>query len=355
MDPRRDESNKDVPIGAIVGLGIMGKAGKDAVPALIELVNNSKVDDFNRSYAVTSLGKIGDEQATPIVRKLLRDKSIHVRRSAIVALGLLGTPEDDITLKYLQNEVEKGSEPQGRNWACISLGKIGGPTAEKTLKRVVASETGSLQAFGALALAILGKNSGETAGVADYLRDGLRKAKDASIKGAFCISLGIIGDRKMENELVKIMLGKNDEGLRGYAAIALGMMQAKAAIPSIKKVVTERVKDPELQRAAATSLGLMADKDVVALLSDVIEKANVEYVMSSASLALGFIGDYTAVEVLTGLIQNKGKVPDLSRAQATVALGVVAEDELLPVLHVISIDNNYRAMVEAMQEVLTIT
>ena len=77
--------------------------------------------------------------------------------------------------------------------------------------------------------------------------------------------------------------------------------------------------------------------------------------MSSASLALGFIGDYTAVEVLTGLIQNKGKVPDLSRAQATVALGVVAEDELLPVLHVISIDNNYRAMVEAMQEVLTIT
>lgn len=352
---QRKESNKDVPIGAVVGLGLMGSAGKDAVGPLIELVNNSKVDDFTRSYATTSLGKIGDQQATPIVRKLLRDKSQHVRRSAVIALGVLGKSDDKITIKHLQQEIEKGSDPQARNWACISLAKIGGSEAEKVLKEVVTSKTGSFQAFGALALAIYAKNSDSSSSVVQYLRDGLKKSKDTSVKGAFCVALGIIGDKQSEADLVKIMRGKNDENLRGYAAVSLGMMQAKAAIPAIKEVVQERVKDPDLQRAAATALGLMADKDVVELLSNVINKAKTEYVMSSASLALGYIGDYTAVDVLTKLIEDKKGVPDLARAQATVALGVVAEDELLPVLHILAIDNNYRAMVEAMQEVLTIT
>jgi len=353
-NPQRKESHKDVPVCAIVGLGIMGSAAKDAVGPLIEICNNTKVDDFIRSYAVTSLGKIGDQQATPILRKLLRDSSQHVSRSAVIGLGLLGTQEDTTTIKYLENEVEKGSDLQAKNWACISLGKIGGPEAEKTLKKVVTSESGSLQAFGALGLAIYGKNAGAGADVVEYLRDGLKKSKDASIRGAFCISLGIVADKQSENDLVKIMSGKNDENLRGYAAVALGMMQAKAAQPAIREVVTERVKDPDLQRAAATALGLMGDKEVVDLLSKVIADASTEYVQSSAALALGFIGDYTAIDVLTGLYKDP-KIADLARAQAIVALGVVAEDELLPVLHVISVDNNYRALVEAMNEVLTIT
>ncbi len=354
-DPKRKESNMDIPICAIVGLGIMGAEAAETVPNLIDIVNNTKVNDFTRSYAVTSLGKIGDPQATSIVRRMLRDKSLHVRRSAAIALGLLGTSEDTPTIKHLQNEALKGSEPQTRNWACISLGKIGGPDSEKTLKQIVTSKSGSHQAFAALGLAIHGKNSGKAAGVVQYLRDGLKKAKDKSVKGAFCISLGIIGDRQSEADIVKLMNPKEEENLRGFACVSLGMMQAKAAIPQIKSVVQERVKDPDLQRSAATALGLMGDKDVVALLSEVIDKAKVEYVMSSAALALGRIGDYTAVEVLAKLIEDKKGVPELSRAQATVALGVVAEDELLPVLSIISIDNNYRALVEAMQELVTIT
>ena len=59
--------------------------------------------------------------------------------------------------------------------------------------------------------------------------------------------------------------------------------------------------------------------------------------------------------MLTKTIKDKQGTADLARAQATVALGVVAEDELLPVMHIIAVDNNYRALVESMQELLTIT
>ena len=41
----------------------------------------------------------------------------------------------------------------------------------------------------------------------------------------------------------------------------------------------------------------MGDKDVVNLLSGVIDKAKTEYVQSAASMALGFIGDYTCMIV----------------------------------------------------------
>jgi len=355
-NPQRREANKDIPIGAIVGLGIMGQAAKDAVGPLIDIVTNTKVDDFIRSYAATSLGKIGDPQATPIMRKLLRDKSLHVRRSAVIALGLLGDKEDRTTIKLLENEVEKGSDLQSKNWACISLAKIGGPEADKTLKQVVTSKSGALQGFGALGLAILGKNEGREAEVVKYLRDGLQRNKSASTRGAFSVALGILGDKQSEAELTRIMMGRGDTNLRGYAAVGLGLMRAKEAIPAIKEVVSDRVvKDPDLQRAAATSLGLMGDKDVVELLSKAIEQAKTEYVMSSASLALGFIGDYTAIDVLSKMVLDTRDTPDLARAQATVALGVVAEDELLPVLHVISVDNNYRALVESINELLTIT
>ena len=291
----------------------------------------------------------------PVLRKSLRDKSLHVKRSAIIALGLLATSEDSITVNILKNEVRKGADPQGRNWACISLAKIGGPEAEKTLKEVVVSKTGSAQAFGALSLAILARNAGEPSIASEYLLDGMKKVKDQSVKGAFAISLGIIQDKRAESDLVQLMLGNNSPSLRGYAAVALGMMRARATIPQIKQVVKERVKDPDLQRAAATSLGLMGDNDVVNVLSEVIDAAKTEYVQSSAALALGFIGDYTAIDVLTKMIKDKQGTADLARAQATVALGVVAEDELLPVMHIIAVDNNYRALVESMQELLTIT
>ena len=198
-------------------------------------------------------------------------------------------------------------------------------------------------------------NAGKPGIASDLLLKQPKKVKDQRVKGAMAIALGIIRERKAESDLVSLMMGRNSPSLRGYAAVALGMMGARAAIPQIKEVVKEQVKDPELQRAAATALGLMGDKDVVHVLSKVIEDAKTEYVQSSAALALGFIGDFTAIDVLNKLMRDKTGTTDLARAQATVALGVVAEDELLPVMHIISVDNNYRALVEAVNELLTIT
>jgi HEAT repeat protein len=353
-DPARREASKDVPIGAIVGLGLLGSEASDAVAPLLDLLANPRIEDLVRSYAATSLGKIGDPAAVPALRRALRDSSLHVARSAVLALGRLSPEEDSITATLLADIVEKGRDPQARNWACISLARIGGPTAEKSLKRVATGSSSTLRAFGALGLAILHRRAGGIDGAERYLRAGLAEGGDQSVQGAFAIALGLVRDPEAVPDLVRLMVGQNSPALRGYAAVALGMLGARESIPEIRALASARVLDPELQRAAATALGLMGDPQAVDLLVGVIRSAKTEFVMSSAAIALGQIGDHTAVDTLIALLRDEENVPDLARAQATVALGVVAEDEKLPVLHAVSADSNYRALVESIQEVLTI-
>jgi HEAT repeat protein len=98
----------------------------------------------------------------------------------------------------------------------------------------------------------------------------------------------------------------------------------------------------------------MGDKDIVGLLTDILTTARTEYEISASALALGFIGDVSAVAPLVAAVKNKDGLVDLARANATTALGIVGEDRPLPVLHVVAIDNNYRALVDSLNELLSI-
>src|SRR5262249_30826982 len=143
--------------------------------------------------------------------------------------------------------------------------------------------------------------------------------------------------------------------LKGYAAVALGMINARGAQPIIEDILKDsKVTDPDLQRSASTALGLMGDTGAVPLLVKLLKEAQSEYVISSSALALGYIGDWRAIDPLVSLVKDKKGTPDLARANAVTALGIIGETEPLPKLHVVSINNNYRAQVESIQELLTI-
>ncbi|MBI1849236.1 MAG: HEAT repeat domain-containing protein [Planctomycetes bacterium] len=349
----KKESQKDVPIAALVALGIM--QANPAVERLTKLAEDStNVDDLTRSYAVIALGKIGNKDALKCVRNALRDSSLHVSRSAVIALGLLGDADDEQTQVALRGILEKGPDPQGRNWACIALGQIGGKETKKTLLATVEKEHQSLRAFAALGVAIYGKKFKDDS-IAEQIRKFMKDDDDQSVRGSMCIALGILEDKAAEKDLASVLEEKNSPDLRGYAAVALGMINARSTQPAIESVLNDsKVADPDLQRSAATALGLMGDSAAVPLLTKLLKEAQSEYVISSSALALGYIGDWRAIDPLVTLVKDKKGTPDLARANAVTALGIIGEDEALPKLHVISINNNYRAQVESIQELLTI-
>jgi hypothetical protein len=69
--------------------------------------------------------------------------------------------------------------------------------------------------------------------------------------------------------------------------------------------------------------------------------------LSAIASALGFIGDSRTVEPLKAMLFND-KLGPLSRAFAAVALGGVADKEMLPWNSKIGVNVNYRAAVEVL-------
>jgi hypothetical protein len=66
--------------------------------------------------------------------------------------------------------------------------------------------------------------------------------------------------------------------------------------------------------------------------------------LSAIAGALGFIGDQRTIGPLVSMLHD-ASLPPLSRAFAAVALGGVADKEMLPWSSKIGVDTNYRAAV----------
>jgi HEAT repeat protein len=346
-----DEARKDAPVAATLALGLLGSEA--AIDHLISLAQNPAAEELVRAHAVTSLGKLGDKRALTAIHRALRDKSLHVSRSAVIAMGLLGDQNDEEVVKTLVQIAQKGDDIQARNWACISLGQIGGEAARKSLLTVLRGERRSLQAFAGLGIGIMLKNNPDSATIG-YLREAMALAKEQSVRGAFAISLGIAQDKASESTLVSILDSDASPELRGHAAVALGLMKARGASTVVQKVLKENAKKPELARSAAIALGLMGDRDAIPILTQVLVEAQVDEVRSSAALALGQIGDITAIEPLVAQIFQRPNAPERTRAFATTALGIIGENELLPVMSRLSRDSNYRALVPSIRTLMSL-
>lgn len=345
-----NEPQKDVQVCAAVALGILKST--DAIEKLISIVKDDQADEFLRAYAATSLGKIGDARAIPVLENALRDKNLHVSRSAVMSLALF---DGDAVAKVVDSIIEvaeKGRDAQAKNWAMISLGRIGGSAAKKTLLAAVEGEQRSTQAFAALGLAIFGMKSPE-AGITDMLRKSIEDLKDPSVKGAFAVALGLLQDKSSETLLTDIVKSPGTADLRGYAAIALGLMRARNATPAIETIVKE-TNEPTLQRSGAMALGLMGDRNVVTLISNILKTTSNIEVMSSAAMALGTIGDHTAIDPLLEAMRPQSKLDDKARAYAATAIGILGEPTDVPKMSLIARDLNYRAQIDAVKTLLNL-
>ncbi|HTE06535.1 MAG TPA: HEAT repeat domain-containing protein [Planctomycetota bacterium] len=110
---------------------------------------------------------------------------------------------------------------------------------------------------------------------------------------------------------------------------------------------------PSYRLQVATALGLMGDTEAVAVLVTALQDAETLGVSSAVARALGLIGDGTAIDPLHALALAADKAP-IARAFAAVALGRLCEMSALPWNARLAANNNYRARVPALDEVLDI-
>ena len=106
--------------------------------------------------------------------------------------------------------------------------------------------------------------------------------------------------------------------------------------------MTESRYRPELLRQSAMALGLLGDKDIGLQLAAMLKDARSLASQAAIATALGFIGDRRSIEPLLALLTDEN-VSERARAFAAVALGNVADKEMLPWNSKIGFGINYRA------------
>jgi HEAT repeat protein len=291
----------------------------------------------------------------------------EIKQSCILALGKLGDCDDDAVDKEIRSALmavgDDLSDEQCKYFALIALAQVagrpglgeGGPVKglegkgnprAYLFERLEKGKAGA-RTWAALALAVLERSLEDHQQMSSpesktLLRTALNDSKSPSEIGALSIAVGIARATEAKDVLREKFEKISEPEARGFAAIGLGLMDDRQAIALITDMVRKSKFQPELIKSAATGLGLLGDKDIVPELITMLNSASGLSSQAAISSALGTIGDVRSVDPLIAMLEDKDKT-ERARGFAAVALGIVADKEPLPWNAKISIDANYRA------------
>ncbi|MGE0141868.1 MAG: hypothetical protein AB7I19_01500 [Planctomycetota bacterium] len=318
-----------------------------------------RLDAYKKSWLLEMQGK----------SKLKRTQN-DMERSVIVALGRTGLPVDGDKddpkldaeiLKELDKKSAEGSDSQSRYFAMMAMGQMGGAEARTKLLKILREGKKALERpWAAISLGVMAHFQMEEAKlnaqvdqlVGKELMRQFDEAKTPSTIAAMAIGLGLVKYSDAGPTLIQLLdKYKNQDELAGYLCIGMALMGYKDSIDEIQDVVRTSTRRGERLRQAAIALGKLGDKDaattLITMLTEDESGAPDLARMSAIASALGFIGDRRSIDPLVKLLFDT-KLTNLSRAFAAVALGGIADKELLPWNSKIAVNMNYRASVETL-------
>jgi HEAT repeat protein len=354
-----EHRSPDVPASAAIALGLIGNPDERTVWALLKVLGDARRPAVLRAHAVNAIGKMLRDRSGDLPRgvregldQALSDRNAEVRRSAVLATGLVARADDRIAARLLAAH-EDEADSMARYFAAIGLGRVGGEPARKALEGGLRSGNMEVRAFSAIGLALLTRGTPDPANRASLARvlDVFRSEKVDCVKGAMAIALGLGRHEPARATVLEALARSGDPFFQGFACVGLGLLGARDAQPTVLELFRGASGRPILQREAAVALSLLGSRDATRELLPALHKGSTTWSLGTVSRVLGLTGDPTAIPSLTAIVQD-GSFPTLSRAYAVVALGSLCEDRALPVRAVVSSDLNYRAAVETLETVL---
>jgi HEAT repeat protein len=297
---------------------------------------------------LTTLGRLGDSAALGTLLEGLVARDIERRRSAALALGDLGDPASVVPLT---EALGGDSDLQVRGFAAISLGRIGGEVAVRALREAYGKKgvSRTVRSFSALGLGLAGDRESAPA-----LREALAAPGEEAMRGAFALALGLLGDTASAETLFAIVedRGANPD-LRGYAAIALGLLRPDGGLARLLRIAQEdadRVED--FRRGLLLGLGLFEDPRATEVILADLSSERRDVVRGAAVGALRHVRDATALESLAAQLgaEPRPSTPPDSALFACAALGALGDAYAYPLLAESFFNGNYRIRVPLLLE-----
>ncbi len=391
---RLEYAGPDVPASLLLALSL--QPATSITPDMREVVAQAalrgrlykaSLDGVVQSYAALALGRMGTASEIGVLLNVLavRTAPTFAKRSAAIALGRLAERVDGPARATLAADLIRlasaSRDGTTRNFGLMSLAHVLAVEAEANRTDVLNAKGGDLvetlfraardgnaveRPYGALALGLLGRAIGEKPEVLECgkvrlrvigaLADGFaEKGLSPRVRAAFAIGMGLVGDPAAVGRLVPVVADRGADGeLRGYAAVAIGLVgiPAPEAVAAVRAALLERSSE-ELRLQCAVALGLLGQAGAVDVLLRELAESDSQFVQGQVVLALGKIGDARAIPPLVAMLKDPQR-PDLTRAMACAGLGLVGDLEMLPSLAILSNGINYRALVDAVREYLSI-
>lgn len=344
-----------VSYSAIVAVGALCKPEFQSNPEIVPVLqlatrnNNAQV----RMHAAKLLGKLQAEAAIDDLVKLLADSNAYVKDTAIDALNRIGMPAvetllavlatganniipdiDDgfseqyqyIASAYIDDSWMKKYRLRAQSAAIDALGRLRAETAVVPLIQLLANE----DLKGAASAALMSMRGVAVPALIDALQIGEYRVQLESAN-----VLSSIGDRRVVQPFIDILMGDVNKEVKAIAAKGLGNMRARGPDNAAVTALTAALElDDTTVTQAAEALGKINvpyEETIRKLIAISMDKLRRETVRSAAINALWQMKPENATQPML-LLMLSDETSAVIRANAVKVLSRIKDTETLPVL-----------------------
>jgi len=386
----------DLSAACVIGLGlvrldprrgpVLGKADADwpsscfaaQVEHLLALLQDEDAPRFARAHAPTSLARVvsggpevvrGRAAAELVKRADPRiEDDFHVRRSAVLAMGILGDADEDEADEHLRVALEEAaasSDELMRSFAVIALGQVGaragngagsplaaGPSATAFLAQRLARGKSRTRPWVGLGLGLFGNGLAQSGQLmarapADALLHEVESTRSPEYLAAYSLASGLYADTRAREAVEEHLSRVQDPSYRGHVAVSLGLMGDRAALPALRAVMAESLHKPRIQEQAAIARALLGDRDLIPELLERLDECDCWTSSWGVTRALAWTADHRALEPLLEFLADDGRTAG-ERGLAADALGWICDKERVVWDSRISFGLNYTAATETL-------
>ncbi len=291
------DAKREVLQSCVLALGQLGDTDPEGIDqeirAALKKVKNTVSDDQTRNFTAIALAQAGSRMGSEDPSRAILEVS-----------------------KYLLNELSKGRNAI-RPWAALAMGIFGDGLGSDVPASVVEAlhfelkgeRTPRIGAY-AVGAGIMGDTS-----FADTLLEKLQSISDDDARGYICVALGMIGEPKAILPIQEIL---NDSSYRPQllrqAAIALGLLGDRKVVDDLVKKL-ESARSLATQAALSSALGFIGDRRSIDPLVNLLENHEASAAARGfAAVALGIVADKE------NLPWNSRIAADLNYRASTVTL-----------------------------------
>lgn len=267
-------------------------------------------DETLRKYLADSLDDEYGTEADALVQALNskeQDADIYVN----IALSEYSGEEtgDKNETERLVHALKSG-KGSTRIAAALALGELEEISAVDPMLQILTRDYPLQRSSAALSLGMIG----DERAVETLLKE-LKADKDKNVRSGSALALGKIGEERAVSLLIQ-RLGDKKADVRGNAALALGMIGDETAVEPLIEVLESgkaadgRLKsvlntNPEVRKSAVLALGEIGCKDATEVLINVlVDEEEPQEVRKAAAESLGTIGDLGTFDTLSGVLND---------------------------------------------------